>query len=677
MRNDVPVLVLRLDHYGALGAIRSLGRLGVPVYGMHRSGDALALRSRWLRGRYLWDLDAEPQARSVDQLLAIADELGGRPILLPTNDETALFVATHAAELRSAFRFQDNPADLVRRLYDKRTMSGLARELDIPTARTWFPRGLAEVRSLIPTMCFPLMLKGSDGIRLSQRTGEKMWIVENAEELLEVYGRAEDLRRPDLMLQEYIPGGEDAQWMFNGYFDADSRRLFGITGRKLRQTPPYTGMTSLGECAERPEVEALVERLVEGTGYRGILDIGFRFDARDGRYKVLDVNPRLGATFRLFVGEDGLDVVRALYLDLTGQKVPRSRPRAGRRWFVEDLDLLSSVRYWHDGLLTPQDWLRSFDGVEERAWFAGDDLRPFVGMCGDFVWRAVRKAGKKLGLVRTRAAASPFEHQARVTEHFARNALGWERLYEQEGLPQRMIRERHEVALRWLDAVALPDGAEVLDVGCGAGRAAVALAQRGFRVHALDPAPEMLELTRRSARAAGVAHLTTSVGDVHQLAIADGCFDLVIALGVLPWLHAEERGLGEMARVLRSGGWLIVSADNRAPLHRLLDPRATPSLAPMRAQVRRLLRRPRRDGDYPPAKTHDAARLERLMREAGLETVRRSTVGFGPFRLLGHELFSQEADLALQERLQRLAERDWPILRSTGAHHVILARKVA
>jgi ubiquinone/menaquinone biosynthesis C-methylase UbiE len=264
-----------------------------------------------------------------------------------------------------------------------------------------------------------------------------------------------------------------------------------------------------------------------------------------------------------------------------------------------------------------------------------------------------------------------------VSQHFARAADQWDRIYELDGLPHRIIRARHSLALRWVDSLPLSTDAEVLEVGGGAGRAAVAIAQRGYRVHSVDLVPEMLALTVRSARDAGVTRLTTSIGDAHALELADGRFDLVIALGVLPWLHTEARALAEMARVLRGGGWLIASADNRNGLHELLDPRKNPSLAPLRSQLRRWLHRPRREEDLPSAKTHGARQLSGLLRDAGLETVRWSTVGFGPFSLLGRPLFSERSSVALQERLQPLAEREFPILQSTGAHHLILARKPA
>ena len=122
-------------------------------------------------------------------------------------------------------------------------------------------------------------------------------------------------------------------------------------------------------------------------GYKGILDIGYRYDARDGLYKVLDINPRIGSTFRLFVAENGMDVARALYLDLTGQPVLPGTAREGRKWVVEDQDLISCLRYHRDGNLSFKQWIKSFQGVEEAGFYASDDIYPCVTrvmkLCGE------------------------------------------------------------------------------------------------------------------------------------------------------------------------------------------------------------------------------------------------------------------------------------------------------
>jgi predicted ATP-grasp superfamily ATP-dependent carboligase len=184
--------------------------------------------------------------------------------------------------------------------------------------------------------------------------------------------------------------------MFNGYFDGTSKCRVGFTGKKLRQHPIHTGATSLGIVLENETVKQLTIEFMQRIRYRGILDIGWRYDARDGSYKLLDPNPRIGSTFRLFVGTDDMDVVRYLYLDMTGQPLPISEQREGRKWLIENLDLESSLDYMREGSLSLGQWLRSFRGVEEYAWFAKDDLRPFLRIAGRVFVRAIRKAlGRK------------------------------------------------------------------------------------------------------------------------------------------------------------------------------------------------------------------------------------------------------------------------------------------
>ncbi len=332
------MVVLSAQNYGSLGIIRSLGRLGIPVYAVDPDPRRPASSSKYLRGRFRFDLAAATPATTVDYLTAVGKKLGTRSVLIPTWDETALLASDAYDSLRDQFLLPRQPDGLARSLASKKEMHRLAKRDSVPTPDVTFPSGVEDVRQFAAEARFPVMLKGIDGNRLKRRTGRKMEIVANAADLMRLYVEMEDPADPNLMLQEYIPGGDDSIWMFNGYFDADSDCLVGFTGRKLRQTPPYTGVTSLGICLPNDVVDQTTRQWMKQLGYRGILDIGYRFDARDGRYKVLDVNPRIGATFRLFVGHNGIDVARAQYLDLTGQPVPPSQLVDGRKWLVEGGD---------------------------------------------------------------------------------------------------------------------------------------------------------------------------------------------------------------------------------------------------------------------------------------------------------------------------------------------------
>lgn len=404
MDSSIPVVVLAPGYVGH-GIARSLGRLGVPVYGVHADRRSPAAQSRYWRDNFFWTLDATSPVESVDYLLRVGRQIRSRPILIPTNDVTCLFLSDYEADLRSEFRFPTAPRGLARSLSNKQQMYHVCKQHSIPTPETSFPKSRVDVVEFVAQARFPVMLKPIVN-RAEQRYARmRMVVIEDAKTLLARYDDMETPEAPNLMLQEFIPGGPETVWMFNGYFDEESKCLFGLTGKKLRQYPAYTGVTSLGLCVANETVARQTVDLMRAVGYRGILDIGYKYDARTGEYKLLDVNPRIGSTFRLFVDSAGVDVARALYLDLTGQEVTPGTIREGRKWLVENYDLVSSLRYFRDGRLGALEWLRSFRGVEEGSWFARDDWAPLRAMA----WRSIVRATTSQGIPATRSARA-IEH---------------------------------------------------------------------------------------------------------------------------------------------------------------------------------------------------------------------------------------------------------------------------
>jgi predicted ATP-grasp superfamily ATP-dependent carboligase len=401
---STPVVVVNCK-LGALAIMRSLGPLGVPVYGVDADPRSPAMLSRYCRERFLHGFDEGRPREFLDQLLGIGRGLGRKAILIPTSDETAQFVVDHAEPLGAQFIFPRNSPAMIGRLVSKKGMYEMALEHGVPTPLTLFPKSLEDVNAFLSRITFPVMLKGIFGNRLEVRTRRKMVIVHSSEELIENYGAMEDPEMPNLMLQEYIPGDDDQIYIFNGYFDGRSRCLAAFTGHKIRQFPVHVGCASLGVCRWNEDVARTTIRFMQAIGYRGILDIGYRYDPRDGQYKVLDANPRVGQAFRLFVAENDMDVVKSLYLDLTGQEQLAIVPREGRRWLIEDFDLISSLHYYQEGTLGFRDWVRSFKGVQEAAWFSWSDPRPFSKMVGDLLKRLAGWLLKRAGILQETGAS--------------------------------------------------------------------------------------------------------------------------------------------------------------------------------------------------------------------------------------------------------------------------------
>lgn len=265
-----------------------------------------------------------------------------------------------------------------------------------------------------------------------------------------------------------------------------------------------------------------------------------------------------------------------------------------------------------------------------------------------------------------------------IVDRFDEEAPFWQEMFTLPDVQSVIHQRRLRLAIRLVDGLGLVPGAAILEVGAGAGLLAVALARRGFLVEATDPAPRMRDLIHERAVRAGVdARLHVSAADVTGLAFTAGCFDLAIALGVLPWLADPRAAVGEMVRVVRPGGYLIVSVVSRTPLPMLLDPLRHPGLGPLRDTLRSALTRITGmpfEGRQRPLSWLDPGVTDRMLAAAGLELVESVPFGYGPLTWFGRRAFPNRIGVGLDARLQRFGGTHPRFARHAATQYIVLAR---
>jgi ubiquinone/menaquinone biosynthesis C-methylase UbiE len=273
------------------------------------------------------------------------------------------------------------------------------------------------------------------------------------------------------------------------------------------------------------------------------------------------------------------------------------------------------------------------------------------------------------------------QRQAAVDTYFDKEALYWKSIYERSDLTGITFQQRTQRSLQWVKELRLAPGTEILDVGCGAGLTAVALAKWGYRIHAVDHVPAMLDLTRETAEQAGMKTLIEpGLADICSLTqFSDNHFELVISLGVIGWLESPQQAINEMYRVLRPGGHLMLSVGNSWCLQDVLNPPYNPLLDPLRRQLVPWFRRvgllSPAVGPARPLTRRRNSEIDRMLRNAGLHKIKSATVGFGPFTFFKMSLFPDWISVRLHDRLQSWADRNFPFLRSGGAMYVVLSSK--
>jgi D-aspartate ligase len=374
--------------YRALGVARSLGRRGIPVWVIKQGGHFVAAASYYVSHRVSWP-ETDERAQ-VDFLLALSARHQLKEwLLVPTDDYAVMLVARHHRRLADYYRLTIPPWDDVQWACDKRLLHRLAQRLGIHAPWTICPLGRED---LLPTdYPFPVVLKPAVRVQPSTLAIPKAWLVEDAKTLLARYDEATQLMGSgDLIVQEVVPGGGEAQFSYAALC-REGVALASIVARRTRQFPRDFGQFSTYvETVDEPGVIEPAERLLAAKGFTGLVEVEFKRDPRDGRFKILDVNPRVWGWHTLG-GRAGVDFPYLLWLLATGGPIPRLRGSAGKRWIHLSGDLRVASEEILRRRLSLADYLRSFRGPLETAIFAWDDPLPALLDLPLFAWAAGRR----------------------------------------------------------------------------------------------------------------------------------------------------------------------------------------------------------------------------------------------------------------------------------------------
>lgn len=123
---------------------------------------------------------------------------------------------------------------------------------------------------------------------------------------------------------------------------------------------------------------------------------------------------------------------------------------------------------------------------------------------------------------------------------------------------------RHRAILQMVQNMGLPPQAKVLDVGCGPGFLSFDLAKLGFNGVGVDGTPAMVARSKAKAEELGTSSAWEyRVGDVEQLPVDSGSFDLAICSGVIEYLPGDDKLLSEVSRALKPNGRFLLCVTNK------------------------------------------------------------------------------------------------------------------
>ena len=348
-------------------------------------------------------------AASAERLAAYLGELpADRTVLFGCTDNWAVLLASLPERVTQVHRPVISPLSALNVLVDKAEFGDVTAIHGVPAPRTFRARVPGDLDALTDDQLRGSFLKPVDSQAFCARFGVKAFPMRSREEAAE---RLADVAAAglDVVVQEYIQGPPSAHVFLDGFVDREGVMRACLARRRLRMFPPPFGNSTFSETTPLEETGSAADslrRLFAAIGFRGLFDAEFKQDARDGEFKVIEVNGR--PWWQLAIARAaGLDVVMAAYRDAAGlPAVDLGGYRVGCRWVHPVLDLRAM---WAARRL-PQPIgpspLRAWAGGA-NAVFAADDPLPLLAELGHATRGVGRIAGAGSALRRARDRSRP------------------------------------------------------------------------------------------------------------------------------------------------------------------------------------------------------------------------------------------------------------------------------
>jgi D-aspartate ligase len=372
------VIVVGLDCMTGLQTSRIFAGHDVPVIGIAEDRNHYCARTRLPERILEGDISSEALIELLENL-AEESNFDEKPVLVPCTDMSVFQISKYRERLVKHYRFALPDHDTVAMLMDKVNFYRFAMANNLAIPQTYFLENRQDAEKAAAELSYPAMIKPPMKTALWQEhSKERVYKVESAKEFMEVYDRCH--KWVDMLLaQAWVVGSEADLYSCNCYFDNKNQPLVTFIARKIRQWPPETGTSCLGEEVRNDVVLEESLKLFKSVNYHGLGYVEMKRDQRTGEHFIIE--PNIGRpTGRSAIAEaGGVELVYTAYCDIAGLPLPENRVQQykGAKWISFRRDAQSAFYYWRRGELSLGDWMRSWSGKKTDAIFSWSDPLPF------------------------------------------------------------------------------------------------------------------------------------------------------------------------------------------------------------------------------------------------------------------------------------------------------------
>lgn len=364
--NGKRVLVLEGYARQSLALVKAFNKLGCEVSALCGSKLDICYNSKYTTHKILGICDRERVEDTTNQIRKLL-KTGKFDMVVPTVDFTAAILSENKEEFSQYAKVMSNDWNIYQIAGDKNKTMAVCAEIDVP-----HPRTVQNVESLEAVVNsgihFPIVVKPCTGYGA---IGFKK--VDSAAELHKLFeGKKENYS--NYVFQEYIPQ-TDIQYECAMFIDGNNEVKTSLVFSKNRWFPVNGGSSTLNITVDRPDIVESCSKLLKSINWRGPADIDLIQDPRDGKAKIMEINPRVSGSVKI-VFVSGVDQARQMLEYSFDEKVTSYKKyKIGQRlrcsqtdllWFLKSPNRFKSNPSWFSNKNTKD---QIFDISDSLPWF--------------------------------------------------------------------------------------------------------------------------------------------------------------------------------------------------------------------------------------------------------------------------------------------------------------------
>ena len=392
MQNKDVIVIILGSASNALGQIRCAHDAGYKCINLvSNTPNKFSSKSRYCKG-YVTPDPYKNGEDCIAFLKKLIDSLPSKPYLFFSDDEWMMLVGEHEQEIKEIAHIIQTPWTELVKLYDKKLLYRIAAQNDIPHPKTREIESLKDIKSALSELLLPCIVKPQLTVNqndISDKNVKALHRTQKFNTYEECISWVENLLENKIdfpvVIQEFIPGDATNLYTLTSYSDKRGNLVAGSIGYKLRQFPPAAGRITAGVLHYDESLHKIGVEFLKKVKFHGVANTEFKYDARDGQYKLMEINARFGA-WNYSTLYSGLNLMKIAINDYNGIRYegkPFITDKDEHIWynFIQDYGctvILNKREGFSESVLTTKQWLKSLGKNHFEAIFDWKDPLPFI-----------------------------------------------------------------------------------------------------------------------------------------------------------------------------------------------------------------------------------------------------------------------------------------------------------